>query len=190
MTTPFAKKLAEVAKDQYDRYHEHSEDDPELTPQIRHYWEDLGLGFPGVREAWSAVFISWCVKQAGAIASEFHFSARHSVFVYHTIKNAISKVGVFRAYDVGSYAPDVGDIIQNNRKGNIFDYDYARIHAKYESHSAIVIEKGVDVDGNYVRTIGGNESDSIRRKIIRLLDDGRIRQRDLDPYICVIQTLK
>jgi len=39
-------------------------------------------------------------------------------------------------------------------------------------------------------TIGGNESDSIRSKIVRLNNKGLIKQRDISPFICVIEDLK
>jgi hypothetical protein len=48
----------------------------------------------------------------------------------------------------------------------------------------------VDGQGGYAMTIGGNESDSVRRKVVRLDDKGRIKQRSRNPYIAVIQTLK
>jgi hypothetical protein len=37
---------------------------------------------------------------------------------------------------------------------------------------------------------GGNESDSIRRKRVALNASGKVIQRDLNPYICVIEDLK
>ena len=89
MPTTFAKKLAATAQKQYDLFHFDSENDPPLANQIEKYWTGLGLSFPGVDTAWSAVFISWCVKQAGATAAEFKFAAAHSVFVHKAIQNQI-----------------------------------------------------------------------------------------------------
>jgi hypothetical protein len=66
MASAFAKRLANTAKKQYDLYRFYSEDDAPLSKQIRKYWTGLNLSFPGVSTAWSAVFVSWCVKQAGA----------------------------------------------------------------------------------------------------------------------------
>ena len=187
--TPFARKLASIAQQQHDTYHGVHETDPELARQIQRYWADLGTPFPGVGTPWSAVFISWCVRQAGATPAEFRFSARHSVFVYHAIQNALKKVGVFRGWPITSYPPQVGDIIQNSR-GASRTYDFAAKNSQYASHSAIVVERGTDAKGGYVITIGGNESDSIRQKIVRLTPAGFIRQRTSAPYICVIQNLK
>lgn len=190
MASAYAKKLATTAKKQYDLYRFYSEDDGKLAKQIAKYWGDLGFKFPGVGTAWSAVFVSWCVQQAGADKSEFTFSPAHSQFVYEAIQNGLKQTGVFRAFAVDSYGPNLGDIIHNNRNGASLDFDYARTHKSYQSHSAIVIDVGVDGQGGYAMTIGGNESDSVRRKIVRLDNKGRIKQRTSNPFIAVIQTLK
>jgi len=190
MPSAFAKRLAITAKKQYDLYRFNSEDDGPLAKQIKRYWTDLTFKFPGVHTPWSAVFISWCIQQAGATKSEFTFSPRHSEFVYDAIQNGLNGTGVFRAYSVEDYAPNLGDIIQNNRGGAKFDFDYARTHKGYASHSAIVIDVGVDGHGGYAMTIGGNESDSVRRKFVRLDKKGFIKQRTSSPYIAVIQDLK
>lgn len=188
--TPFARKLVTIAEQQHTTYHAIDERDPQLARQIERYWVDLGAKFPGVGAAWSAVFISWCVKQAGATAAEFHFSARHSTFVYHAIQNARNQTGLFRGLPIAQYPPQVGDIIQNNRGTAKYTYAFAAKNAQYASHSAIVVERGADANGDYVRTIGGNESDSIREKIVRLTPTGLIRQREKGPFICVVQNLK
>src|SRR5262249_48287365 len=120
MPSAFAKKLAGIAQKQYDLYHFDSENDPPLAKQIGRYWTDLGLKFPGVSTAWSAVFVSWCVEEAGATSAEFKFNPAHSQFVYAAIQNGLHSTGVFRAFNVDSYAPQIGDIIQNNRGGNTF----------------------------------------------------------------------
>ncbi|HVZ02309.1 MAG TPA: DUF2272 domain-containing protein [Dongiaceae bacterium] len=189
MPSTTARALATIAGEQYDQFHEYSENDPPLAAQIRKYWTGIGFSFPGVAEAWSAVFVSWCVKQSGASKTQFLFNPQHSQFVYAAIRNAASGAGVFRAYPIADYQPQIGDIVQNNRDGQTFDYDYASTHKSYSSHSAVVVESGIDSAGAYVRTIGGNESDSIRRKRVALNAHGRIAQRALSPYICVIQNL-
>ena len=130
-----------------------------MQTRIKGYWTGIGLNFPGVATPWSAVFVSTHVKKAGATAAEFKFAAAHAKFVYAAAKNAANQTGVFRAFAVTDYAPKVGDIIQNNRNGHAYDFNYAKSHSAYESHSAIVVEEGSDGAGRYVRTIGGNEGD-------------------------------
>ena len=39
-------------------------------------------------------------------------------------------------------------------------------------------------------TIGGNESDSIRKTRVELDASGMVRQHKADPFICVVQDLK
>ena len=190
-TSPFARKLAAVAQEQHDSFHMIDEADPELCKQIKKYWTDLRLGFTScVTVPWSAVFVSWCVKTSGATATEFKFAAAHSVFVHEAIKNAISGQGLFHGLEITAHPPAVGDIIQMNRGGTKRDFAFARTHKNYESHSAIVTEVGQDSDGPFALLIGGNEGNSIRRTLVRLTAAGLIRQRAMNPFICVIQTLK
>jgi hypothetical protein len=186
----YVQKLADTAKGQYDQFHEFSEDDPPLRRQIRRYWEENGLTFPGVGTAWSAVFVSWCVRTAGAVPGEFRFSQRHSAFVHWAIANATAGRGLFRGRRITEYAPKVGDIIQHNRNGGTKTYDQAARDDSYESHSAIVVAVGADANGRFAMTIGGNESDAVRRKRVALTSQGRVQQRESNPFICVIETLK
>jgi hypothetical protein len=186
----YAKKLAAIAESEFNAFHLEDETDPTLSRRIKQYWTDLGFSFPGVGTAWSAVFVSWCVKTAGATANEFKFDPAHSVFVHTAIKNAVSKTGFFQAFEIDSYAPRVGDIIQNNRGGNTFDFAFAKANSSYKSHSAIVIETGTDSKGNYLLTVGGNESDSVGKKLIRLTPGGLLKQPGINPFICVIKTMK
>ncbi|MFD0934100.1 DUF2272 domain-containing protein [Methylobacterium trifolii] len=163
------------------------EADSALCKQIRAYWTDLGLGFTSCTTVpWSAVFVSWCVKKAGATATEFKFAAAHSVFVNAAINNP----GAFQGLDIKAAKPAIGDIVQNNRSGSKLNFDYAKSHSSYESHSAIVVEVGTDVSGGYAMTIGGNESNSIRRTLVRLDGNGFIKQRAQNPYICLLKNVK
>jgi Uncharacterized protein conserved in bacteria len=192
MPTPYAKALAKLAEDEFDNFGGLHETTSTMQTRIKMYWTSIGLSFPGVSTAWSAVFVSSHVKRAGATAAEFKFAAAHSKFVRKAISNAVNATGVFRAFPVTDYAPKIGDIIQNNRNGNNFTYNFAKTHDAYESHSTIVVEEGADGSGRYVRTIGGNEGDAVGDRVVRLTSDGLIKQPTTTPkyYICVIQTLK
>jgi len=192
MATPstFALKLARIAQEQHTRFHLMDEADTALCAQIKKYWAGIAPFTSCVSVPWSAVFVSFCVKQAGATASEFRFAAAHSVFVHKAIENATGGTGVFRGFAITAQKPSVGDIIQNNRNGGTVDFAFAKAHQHYESHSAIVVETGVDSDGGFALTIGGNESDSIRRKVVRLTATGFIKQRTGNPFISIIKNLK
>lgn len=186
----FPSRLAGVAMREFNSYSEIDEDDQPLSGRIRQYWEGIGFDFSSTEAAWSAVFVSWCVKQAGATEDEFRFAVAHSTFVYWAIKQPGLPKPAFSGHAPSGYAPRVGDIIQNNRGNRSYDFDYAARHWQYESHSAIVVEVGSDSDGRYALTIGGNESDSIRRSKVRLDSSGRIKHRARDPYIAVLRNIK
>jgi hypothetical protein len=193
MATPsaFALKLAAIAQEQHTKFHLIDEADPKLCKQIEKYWTEIGIGFTScVSVPWSAAFVSWCVKKAGATATEFKFADGHSKFVYKAIQNALNGTGVFHGLDISVHPPSVGDIIHNNRNGATLDFAYARTHKDYASHSAIVVETGQDTDGRYALTIGGNEGNSVRRTVVRLTQQGFIKQRTNNPFISVIKTLK
>lgn len=187
MATVFQKKLAAVALGAYEKFHLLRENQEPLLSQVEQYWKATVGGFPGINEPWSAVFISWCVKQAGATSNEFTFASGHSVFVFHAIANTKNQTGVFHGRNPGEYAPKVGDILQNNRLKNSFDFAYASTHKNYKSHSAIVIETGSDQKGRYLRTVGGNENDSVGMKEVRLNKNG-IVINTTGLYISVIET--
>ena len=187
----FAKRLSTIAQEQHARFQFVNEADPALCRQIEKWTTDRGSSFSSCTKVpWSAVFVSWCVRQAGASPAEFRFSAAHSVFVHAAIKNAVANVGVFHGLPFEAHAPGVGDIVQHNRGGNSFDFEFARTHKNYVSHSMIVIEVGEDNLGRFAFCIGGNESDSIRRSVVRLKADGTIKPRPANAFISVIQTLK
>jgi hypothetical protein len=189
----FALRLATVAQTQHDKFHLVNEADPQLCGEIRRWTVEIGGAFVSCTsndQPWSAVFVSWCVKEAGATTAEFKFSKQHSVFVQKAIQNAINNTGVFRGREITAHTPNVGDIIQANRGGTTFDFEHARTHSNYPSHSVIVVALGQDAQGRFALCIGGNESDSIRQTRVPLTPDGFIRQRGRNPFICIIQDLK
>jgi hypothetical protein len=186
--TPFQKKLASAAGRELEKFGLFRENQDPLMSRIREYWKELGFKFESVSVPWSAVFVSWCVKQAGATAQQFKFAAAHSQFVKRAISDARASTGLFHGRQLSDYAPKTGDILQNNRAGNHFDFNFAATHSSYQSHSAVVVEVGVDNSGKYLRTVGGNEADSVGLKEVRLDAQGRVKNPD-GLYICAIESL-
>lgn len=192
MLSEFEKALSQIAISEFNRFQGLDEDDKDLGDRIRTYWTSVSMKFPGVKTAWSAVFVSWCIGEAGATKKEFLFAPGHAKFVHWAIRNAETATGLFRGFPIEECAPTIGDLIQNNRPGKKLTFDFAAIHDKYESHSAIVVALGQDSAGRFATTIGGNEGDpgSVGRKRVALDEDGLIVQRKNSPYICVVQSLK
>ena len=191
MPSAFATRLASTAEQQHTKFQFINEADPALCKEIKKWTEDIGFPFSSCTKVpWSAVFVSWCVKHAGASKAEFKFAMAHSVFVHQAIKNADKAVGVFQGFPIDAEGPAVGDIIQNNREGNRFDFAFARANANYISHSVIVIEVGEDTQGRFAFCVGGNETDSVRRTVVRLNANGLIKQRSGNSFISVVKNLK
>lgn len=187
--TTFQKRLASIVQQEHAKYALMRESEPPLAAQIKRYWSDLGFKFKDVGVAWSAVFVSWCVKAAGATKQQFRFATMHSEFVYRAIKDLGDPDALFLGRQVDMYAPKIGDILQNNRDPKKkFDYAFARANQYYSSHSAVVFEVGVDTKGRYLRTIGGNESDSVGMKEVRLDANGVVKNPN-GLYISVVETL-
>ena len=184
----FIQKLVASAEGEFTLVRQVHETSSPLRQRIEKYWEGIA-DFPGVSTAWSAVFISWNVKQAGATSDNFSFHQRHSKFVHDAIVGA-NPTPAFKGQRLGDYKPKVGDIIQNNRSGNSFDFDHAASHEGYESHSAIVVETGVSPQGRrFAMTIGGNEDDGVRRRLIELDADGKLVQPEAKHFICILENL-
>lgn len=190
MLSDFESKLTAIATAEFAEFGGHHEADPILSTRIETYWKELGMAFPGVDTPWSAVFVSFCVKRAGAKKAEFKFSAQHSQFVKAAIDNSQTGKGVFRGINFDEAAPAVGDIIQWNRPGEAFDFAHAASHDSYPSHSAIVVAIAQDGNGRFAQTIGGNEADTVGRTRVPLNAAGLIQQRTKMPFICLIQNLK
>lgn len=65
MISPFAKRVATTAEQQHARFQFMNEADPELCRQIQKWTEEIGFTFNSWTSVpWSAVFVSWCVKEA------------------------------------------------------------------------------------------------------------------------------
>jgi len=187
MPSTFAQKLATVALGQHAEFQFLDEEDPELCDQIERFWNETVGGFTSCTAVpWSAVFVSWCVKQAGATRDEFKFAAAHSVFVHDAINNPRA----FEGLDITAHAPQIGDIIQQNRGGTSHGFAFAKTHPNYASHSAIVVRTGIDSAGPFALTVGGNETDAIRQKRVALNATGMIRQKSSNPFICVLKCRK
>ncbi len=188
MPSAYQSNLGATALEQFNKFRNFNETDIPLTNQIKKYWSETGFAFTSVDVPWSAVFTSWCVKKAGAADTEFLFNPQHSQFVFWAISQADKLDALFKGRDPALYAPKIGDIVQNNR-GAAMSFAQAATTKSYVSHSAIVIEEGMDGEGRYIRTVGGNEGDTVGRRKIKLFANGKIRN-PAGYYIAIIETLK
>src|SRR5262249_36339845 len=193
------RSIVTIAKAEFDRFHGIDEGDQPLRGHIADYYEAGGgsrnLDPTKDENAWSAAFVSFCVKQSGATADQFSFNLSHSVYVRAAIANADANRGVFRAHRITEYAPKLGDVIHHNRSGGTITYDVARNTSGYPSHAAIVVDFEVRDGVRNAVTIGGNEflaggTGTVGKKFFPLDGSGRLNQAAIGPrLICVIENL-
>jgi Uncharacterized protein conserved in bacteria (DUF2272)/Bacterial SH3 domain len=198
-TAPVAagRSIVAIAQAEFDRFHGINEGDQPLRGRIADYYEAAGGSRdldPTLDEnAWSAAFVSFCVKQSGATPDQFAFSLLHSVYVHAAIANADADRGVFRGHPVTEYAPKLGDLIHHNRSGGTLSFDFARAHTGYPSHSAIVVDFEVRNGVRNAVTIGGNEflaggTGTVGKKFFPLDANGFLDQSAIGPrLICVVE---
>jgi hypothetical protein len=194
---PAKPSIVAVAKAEFGRYHGINEGSQPLRSRIADYYEAAG-GSRGLdptlnENAWSAAFVSFCVKQSGATSDQFVFSLSHSVYVHAAIANADANRGVFRGHRVTEYEPKLGDIIHHNRSGGTLNFDFARAHTGYPSHGVIVVDFEVQNGRRHAVTIGGNEylahgTGTVGKKFFPLDTSGLLDQSAIGPkLICVIE---
>ncbi len=189
-SAPAGKSVVDIAREELETYGGIDEGDQPLRSHIDEYWTAAGADpddFSPTGDPWSAAFVSYCVRQSGVTGQQFKFSTQHSQFVFAAIQNKLAGKGDFRGYPITEYAPQPGDIIQNNRDGGTYTYADASEHSSYASHSAIVVGFETKAGVKYAVTIGGNETDTVGKKLVALLPDGKIKQRPASSYICVVE---
>lgn len=172
----FKKRVRRIALDEWNFFgqptikfgsvikHGQIEIDEGYWQRISIYWRD-GTGFNITGKdtdwAWSAAFISWVMRKAGA-EHQFIYSIRHSDYITKSIKNRKSKNinAALIGYRLSEYSPDIGDLVCYARQDNV---SYNTI-GKYKSHCDIVVDK----QKGEIHVIGGNVMDSVTKKILRL----------------------
>lgn len=186
------RSIVDLATAEFEAYNGVDEGVQPLRGRIADYYEAAG----GSRSldptlddnAWSAAFVSFCVKRSGAKPDQFKFSLQHSVFVHAAIANRDAGRGVFRGHPVAEYAPHPGDIIHHNRRGAELSFDFARKNSQYKSHSAIVVDFETRGGIRHAVTIGGNEhipggSGTVGKKLFPLRSDGLLDETALNPKL-------
>jgi Uncharacterized protein conserved in bacteria (DUF2272)/D-alanyl-D-alanine carboxypeptidase len=135
------------------------EKDPRMRPVLEDYWL-TGTGKkrpePNWWDAvpWSAAFISWLMRKAGA-GNHFKYSASHSDYIVAAKENSIAQnSNPFKAYRVNEVKPRLGDLVCKDR-GSGATYD--NIRSGMTTHCDVVTA----IEPNRLTTIGGNLSDSV-----------------------------
>lgn len=122
-----------------------------------------------ITTAWSAAFISYIMKLAGA-GKNFKFSQRHSTYIVNSIKNRKENKGAFKGYKPNEVNIELGDLVCYARQDGI---NYNTV-GDYASHCDIVTK----INNNKVEAIGGNISNSVSKTTYNL-NDGKIIDKEI-----------
>jgi hypothetical protein len=151
------------------------ESDPRLRSVIEDYWRS-GPGYkPGGPNWWSAVpwsaaFISWLMRKAGA-GADFKYSGSHAAYTAAAKQNRLANNNIpFKAYRITEVDPRVGDLVCKSRAGSGATYD--NITPGMATHCDIV----TTVEPNRLITVGGNVSNSVKQTQVRTDASGHINQ--------------
>jgi hypothetical protein len=174
-------KQVDIAKSLLSKWNKYKETDSVMKAFIKQLWKGLGYSdskadaYVKDRTAWSAAFISFCMKTAGH--DDFPISAAHACFAE---KIKTGKYPNYTLHRIGNYAPKVGDIVLLNRGGGTVTFD--NVKCGLATHSDIVTE----VAESTIKTIGGNLSDTVSERTVKT-KNGRI---DNSLYFAVIEVKK
>lgn len=137
-----------------------SETQSRALPMLQDYWKTgLGISYtttqlasPAFQKAhyWSAAFISWVMRKAGA-GKAFKYAASHSVYFAAARKNrAENNDNPFKAYRPTEIAPRPGDLICNWRDKPV---TYDSVKPGDPGHCDVVVA----VKPDHLLAIGGNK---------------------------------
>jgi hypothetical protein len=164
-----------------------------------YWWEGMNAGHPESRwtgkhdssghifpiavngqYAWSAAFISYVMRIAGA-GNDFPYSADHSTYINYAARAAQGKIAhpLLIAENPASYAPRLGDLACFPR-GDARNLTFADLPASYDftSHCGIV----VGGRPGQLDVIGGNVQDAVVLEHLGADAQGRIT----DPHWFVV----
>jgi Uncharacterized protein conserved in bacteria (DUF2272)/Phage tail lysozyme len=157
------------------------ETSPAASPILREYYR-VGVGTDvseallqsasfQARHAWSAVFVSYVMRRAGA-GPAFVYSALHQTYIRAARENRLRRntANPFWAFRATEVAPGVGDLVCASRSNSGATYDNIADPQVRATHCDIVTE----VQPGRIRVIGGNVSQTVGEKWLRALPDGRL----------------
>ena len=198
--SPFVSKLVQVALTEWGffgnqrqnldgtlvRGRQEYDDGP--WQRIGDYWKLIGGGYKNLTGKdrgypWSAAFISFCMHEAGA-DNRFPPSPGHATYINRAISNALAgktNEPTF-GWRLTDYAPKVGDLIGYWRGETVVTFATAPSIGWYTSHTDIVVEVGP----GKLASIGGNVSDSVTRREVKLDAAGKVIDQK-EPWFVVIE---
>lgn len=186
-TTPtlmLSDAIVRVAETEYRRWNDGRklrETDTDAVPILQRYYREgvnIQVGAAELQDTnwqkehpWSAVFISYVMRAAGA-GSAFRYSPAHQDYIAAGRRNRLDNVtsNPFWAYRADEMVPQVGDLICNARGDSGATYDNIGDKQRRKTHCDIVTA----VSPGQLRVIGGNVNQNVDVKHLETRQDGRL----------------
>lgn len=136
-----------------------------------------GVEFPASDDgdfAWSAAFISYVMRIAGA-TTRFPYSPSHDTYIdaaWHEAHGDDSTWAV-AAYPIDQYAPLPGDLICTSRTERPLRFRNLPAGG-FPAHCDIVVAQTLGPDGGEISVLGGNVDDAVTMKHVPVTADGRL----------------
>jgi hypothetical protein len=130
-------------------------------------------------EPWSAAFISFVMRNAGAGPTQFPISPSHSRYILAGLANRINNRNNASIvyFDRNEMSPRVGDLIGFSREAGVrnrADLEALLPDKFFKSHTNLVI----DVSPGKIKVIGGNVSQTILTKTVKADANGNVHPSD------------
>ncbi|HZN71260.1 MAG TPA: DUF2272 domain-containing protein [Micromonosporaceae bacterium] len=138
------------------------ENEPDVRDRLLEYWRAATPSPPTGdavwQWAWSAAFISYVLRHAGA-GSHFQYSTAHRVYLHRAIRNATTEPGhPIQALPVTAVRPRVGDLVCTWRSGRRVTYAQLAAMAAPPSGHPMHCDIVTEVGPGEIRVVGGNKA--------------------------------
>ncbi|MCU1291730.1 MAG: hypothetical protein JWP08_580, partial [Bryobacterales bacterium] len=173
------------------------ETDPVMRARLAGYWGAVQKNPAAIvaaidsRAAWSAAFISWVMREAGADTA-FCGASAHTAYIAAAKKSRnAGDQSKFWAYRVSEARPEIGDLIAKDRKPKgqplCAGTTYDNVERGGISHCDVVV--AIDLANGKMTVLGGNVNNSVKAHTIQLTADGHLPSLASDgcKYIAVLK---
>jgi hypothetical protein len=184
-SSSFKQRIKEIAEQEWEFFGRgKKKNDANFWKRVNLYFrEALGRDQKNRDEAWSAAFISWVMKKAGA-GNKFRYSSGHSYYITDAIKKRTvnDPDAGFKGYRPDEITLEVGDLVCNARcskkNPNCSKADYSTTNPGYLSHCDIVVAtRPGEIDiigGNTSNRIGTKQQYTVGKKTLKVDTQGKL----------------
>jgi hypothetical protein len=192
----FKNRIVRIANGEYSSWHSTlvngtyaiKEYDPGALNLLTKYWNATPTPPAPITSGpmWSAAFISWVMKEAGA-TDLFKYSGAHITYMRAArINRRDTTQNPFRLYRINEFIPRMqpGDLVCKARAGSGLTFDNVLTHGNTAAHVDIITE--IDRTNNRLRVVGGNICDNVDHKGLNVVGGNMITNSDGERYFAGI----